>query len=146
MDAVPHGPLSLIAEYIKDDLYLLPLFHTSINLKEIVEEIQTRKQPYKRRLFYNLMIQNLNKISIDGIKFYLAQGGKLSSSFVNKIYEKGDREIIDWIIDQGNKPNHMNLGYAAKGGHLEVVKFLCGVEWSSKTRSVVKRGQASLEF
>jgi hypothetical protein len=111
MHAVPHGPLSLIVDFTSiSDATLLPLFHTCINLKELVEELQTRKQPYKRRLFYNLKFKYF---SINMIQFSLAQGGKLQDTFIDKIYENGNREIIDFIIGLGNKPTTSNFNHAA---------------------------------
>jgi hypothetical protein len=111
MNSLPHGPLSLIVDFAStSSLILLPLFHTSINLKEIIE---TRKQR-------KLLLTNTRYFRI----VHLAQGLKLKPKTINTISEIGNRSLIEYIMNLGCKPS---LYHVARGGNLATVQWLCGI-------------------
>jgi hypothetical protein len=81
MNSLPHGPLSLIVDFIWGcNISLLPILHTCTNLKEMNQD--------------NLLLQigNVDRFSLGLIQFYLSQGATLTKYLRLAIFDRTVQE------------------------------------------------------
>ena len=94
---LPQDLISLVLEFAAgEDVIALPLFHVSEDFKKHVTRIQKRKQPYPRRLFYELKISDIKHLSLL-YAVWLASIGADFNNLTILACRVADLEVIKWV-------------------------------------------------
>lgn len=123
---IPHGPLTIVLEfYIENDMDAVLLYQSCKKMRDLVEERVRQRQPYKRRLFYNLNLNQLRSVSRSMCDWYESQGqDPYHEKFITKACKIGDLRAIKFLRSIVLSWPDQGICCAAREGHIDVVKWL----------------------